>query len=210
MVGEHGGTKEPVKRRFEGAIAGVGSESGVRVVVGHWWRTPMGAFSDVMVQTPSGHRVLLAPDDEVAAFIASTYTFDEVRIEPVEVVVEGHRWVVTAQSLSLRLLTAGPTPIGRLLGLLPRALAASPAWCAVLDPVARVLLPGVRTRGTARAGRREYYGATGARSVVSSSGCFGGVDLGELRPVDPPCTFGFSSTPRRPTVTEVVTTVVEA
>ena len=30
---------------------------------------------------------------------------------------------------------------------------------------------------------------------------------GALAPVDPPCRFGFSSTPRRPGVTSVVTTV---
>ena len=31
-----------------------------------------------------------------------------------------------------------------------------------------------------------------------------------LTPVDPPCRFGFSSTPRRPSVTQVVTTVEAA
>jgi hypothetical protein len=38
-------------------------------------------------------------------------------------------------------------------------------------------------------------------------GSFDSVALGELRPVEPPCRFGFSSTPRRPSVTSVVTTV---
>jgi hypothetical protein len=33
---------------------------------------------------------------------------------------------------------------------------------------------------------------------------------GRLAPVDPPCRFGFSSTPRRPSVTSVVTTVERA
>ena len=47
--------------RFAGRIAGVGSTSGVRVVVGHWHSSPLGAFADVMVETASGHRVLLAP-----------------------------------------------------------------------------------------------------------------------------------------------------
>lgn len=36
----------------------------------------------------------------------------------------------------------------------------------------------------------------------------GGEDLGALRPVSPDPRFGFSSTPRRPTCTQVVTTVV--
>ncbi len=92
---------------------------------------------------------------------------------------------------------------------MPHRVATSPAWCTLTDPVARVLLRGVRTRGTAREGRREYYGATGARTVRSSSGSFDGAGLGALRPVDPPCRFGYSSTPRRPGVTTLVTTVTD-
>jgi hypothetical protein len=69
------------------------------------------------------------------------------------------------------------------------------------------VLRGVRTRGVARAGRREWYGATDVHAVVGLDGRFDGDELGGLRPVDPPCRFGFSSTPRRPAVTDVVTTV---
>ena len=196
-------------RRFEGMIAGIGSESGTRVVVGHWPTSPMGSFSDVMVETASGHRVLLAPSEEVAAFVAGTYVFDEVRVEPVRVVVDGPRWSVTSPSLALRLTTGRSTAIGSLLRLVPPPLATSPAWCTLTDPVARVALRGVRTRGTAREGRREYYGATGTREVLSAAGTFDGAALGALRPVDPPCRFGFSSTPRRPSVTSVVTTVLD-
>jgi hypothetical protein len=42
---------------------------------------------------------------------------------------------------------------------------------------------------------------------VSVTGSFDGQDLGRLAPVDPAPAFGFSSTPRRPSVTTVVTTV---
>ena len=69
------------------------------------------------------------------------------------------------------------------------------------------LLRGVRTRGAALAGRREWYGATDVHAVTSLAGTYDGGDLGTLAPVDPPCRFGFSSTPRRPSVTTVVTTV---
>ncbi|HSO64159.1 MAG TPA: hypothetical protein VLQ78_03575, partial [Ornithinibacter sp.] len=64
-------------------------------------------------------------------------------------------------------------------------------------------------RGAARAGRREFYGATDLHTVTSITGSFDGIALGDLRPVDPPCRFGFSSTPRRPSVTDVVTTIVD-
>jgi hypothetical protein len=195
------------RQRFEGEIAGVGSRSGTRVVVGHWHRTPMGAFSDVMVETTAGHRVLLAPRADVAAFIEATYVFDEVRIEPVRVTEHGSEWQVSTPSLDLCLRTGRSTILGHLLRRLPRRLLTSPAWCLLADPMARVLLRGVRTRGTARAGRREYYGATDLRAVSALTGTFDGDDLGPLRPVDPPCRFGFSSTPRRPSVTTVVTTV---
>ena len=90
---------------------------------------------------------------------------------------------------------------------MPRRLATSPAWCALTDPVARVVLRGVRTRGSAGNGRREWYGATDTRAVTAVAGAFDGVRPRHRRPVDPPCRFGFSSTPRRPSVTAVVTTV---
>ena len=89
----------------------------------------------------------------------------------------------------------------------PDRVATAPAWCAITDPVARVALRGVRTRGTAGGQRREWYGATDVHEIVALSGSFSGSDLGKLAPVDPPCRFGFSSTPRRPSVTSVVTTV---
>lgn len=192
------------RSKFYGRIAGVGSESGVRVVVGRWHRTPMGPFADAMVETASGHRVLLAPDQAVADFISATYTFDEIRIEPVTV---DDPWRLRSPSLELDLVPGARTSLGRALRLVPRRLAESPAWCSVTDPIARLVLGGVRTRGTAGEGRREWYGATDAHRIEAISGSFDGRDLGELRDVDPPCRFGFTSTPRQPTITSVVTTV---
>ncbi|MQW76994.1 hypothetical protein GHK92_14020 [Nocardioides sp. dk4132] len=202
------------RQRFVGRIAGVGTTSGTRIVVGHWHDTPLGAFSDAMVETADGHRVLLAPRPQVAEFIAATYSFDEVRVEAFTVGVvgagsgSGARWQVRSPSLALDLAVGGPTLLGRLLAVVPRRLATAPAWCALTDPVARVVLRGVRTRGSAGGGRREYYGATGVRRILSASGTWESADLGALAPVDPPPRFGFSSTPRRASVTDVVTTVL--
>ena len=197
----------PDRLRFRGQIAGAGSTSGVRLVVGRWPSSPYGDVADVMVETAAGHRVLLAPSQELADFVAATYVFDEVRVEPVSAVASASSWEVSSPSLSLSLGLGSPTALGRLLSVVPSSLAESPAWCAVTDPVARVALRGVRTRGTAVEGRREWYGATSVRSVASLSGAFDGRDLGALAPVDPPCRFGFSSTPKRPSVTTLVTTV---
>ena len=197
------------RRRFRGRIAGVGSSSGVRVVVGWWHESPFGAFGDAMVERAEGHRVLLAPSEEVAALVSTTYVFDEVRVEPFTVDAGAQAWAVASPSLELRLTIGGRMPLGRLLGMVPRALAESPTWATLVDPVARAAMHGVRTRGAAREGRREFYGATDVREVTSLEGRLDGIRLGDLRTVDPPCRFGFSSTPRHPSVTDVVTTIVD-
>jgi hypothetical protein len=197
----------PTRSRFRGHIAGLGSTSGTRVVVGHWPDTPLGPFSDAMVETGSGHRVLLAPRPEVRDFIAATYSFDEIRLEPVEVTVAGPAWSFRSASLTLDFAQGRRTPLGGALRCVPGRVAASPAWCTVTDPVARLVMDGVRTRGTAGNGRREWYGATDAHAVTGLAGAFDGTDLGTLADVDPACRFGFSSTPRKPTLTTVVTTV---
>src|SRR5690349_11968898 len=117
--------------RFHGRIAGVGSTSGVRVVVGSWDRTPLGSFGDAMVERPDGHRLLLAPSAEVAGFIESTYAFDEVRLESFSVTRTPGAWQVRSPSLTLDLTVGGRMPLGRLLRVVPGRVAASPAWATV-------------------------------------------------------------------------------
>lgn len=194
--------------RFTGAIAGVGSTSGVRFVVGRWVESPLGSFADVMVEDASGHRTLLAPSAETAGFVQQTYEFDEVCTTPVSVGVTHDGWDVHVEGHLAAYLRLGPRmPLGWVLRAVPGRLAAAPAWAAVIDPVARVVMRGVRTRGTALEGRREWYGATDLHALTSLAGAWRGVPLGQLADVDPPCRFGFSSTPTRPAVTSVVTTV---
>jgi hypothetical protein len=199
------------RHRFEGAIAGVGSSSGVRVVVGSWKRSPLGAFADVMLAEPDGTRVLLAPDDTIGEFVSTTYHFDRVEIGPVVVETEQvsgvTSWRVVAPGLEIAVRVGHRPLLGRLLRLVPRRLAVAPLWAWLTDPVARLVLRGVRTRGTAGNGRREFYGATDLRRVTALSGTWQGNPLGTLAPVSPEPGFGFGSTPRRPSVTSIVTTV---
>lgn len=196
---------------FRGAIAGVGTVSGVRLVVGRWQHSPYGAFSDVMLAEPDGTRWLLAPGPRVAEYVASTYHFDRVEVGPVNATVAGAgapwTWRVDAPGLDLVLEVGPRAALGRLLQLVPEALASAPAFTLVTDPVARLALRGVRTRGTAGGGRREHYGATDLHPVVRVDGSWGGRALGPLRPVTPEPGFGFGSTPERPSVTSVVTTI---
>ncbi len=198
-----------MRLRFEGEIAGIGTGSGVRVVLGMWRRTPLGPFADVMLQEPGGRRLLLAPSAAVAEFIESTYTFDEVLVGEVVLRTDGRRRHVTAPGLEVTLEVGGRTQLGRLLRLVPPRVATAPAWLVAVDPLARLLLRGVRTRGSAKDGRREFYGALDVHRVLAASGHWRGEPLGPLRRVEPPVTFGFGSTPAAPSVTTLVTTVEE-
>jgi hypothetical protein len=193
--------------RFDGWILGVGTASGTRVVVGHWPRSPLGPVSDVMVQRPDGHRVLLAPTTEVAEFVGATYTFDQVRLVPVAVGrPDGATWTVDAGPLQLRLTTGVRPPLGRLLHAVPTRLARTPAWVGLLDLPAR-LSTGLRTTGSAGNGRTEWYGVQDLHRVVQVDARWDGEPLGPLAPVRPPVTFGFGSVPPDPGVVRVTTTV---
>lgn len=193
--------------RFVGQIAGLGFTSGVRVVVGMWHDSPLGLFGDVMVQQPDGPRVLLAPTEAVADFVEATYSFDEVVIGPVAVHGSSTRRSVTAPGLDLELDLGRRSAVGLLLAVLPRRLSTSPGWLQAINPAAGLLMQGVRTAGSAKAGRREYYGAYDVHVITAASGHWRGAPLGSLAPVDPPVTFGFGSTPRAPAVTSLVTTI---
>ncbi len=193
--------------RFEGTITGVGTASGLRAVIGWWDVSPWGPFADVMVELADGHRLLLAPDQTVAAFVTATYTFDEVVQTPVTVLDTDAGWRVEAGPLRLDLTIGARTLLGRLLGLMPEPVATAPWFASLVDPVARVLLRGVRTKGSGGAGRQEWYAATDVHRVDAVTGTWRGEPVGALRAVEPAVRFGFSSTPRSPAMTSVVTTV---
>ena len=196
-----------MRQRFVGEITGFGTTSGRRVVIGNWASSPFGAFADVMTESPDGVRTLLAPSDRVAEFVSTTYEFDRVEIVAVRVRRSEGVLECTAGPLSVEVDIGGRTPLGAALRLVPRRVATSPRWCSLVDPVAAVLMRGVRTRGSAGNGRREWYGATDQRRVDAVRASWSGDDLGSLDDVWPPVGFGFSSVPRRPSTVEVVTTI---
>ncbi|MFK0170550.1 hypothetical protein ACIQU5_17230 [Streptomyces sp. NPDC090306] len=192
--------------RFEGCIAGIGTSSGARIVLGHWLRSPLGTFSDVMLEQADGQRVLLAPTLAAAEFVAGTYVFDEILVVPVEVSVTDAVWTVDAGPLHLRFTTGRRGALGLLLRAVPRPVAAHPLWATAIGPPAR-LLRGVRTHGSARPGRHEWYGAHDLRPITTATATLDGEHLGGLAAVEPPVRFGFGSTPRRPSLVQVTTTV---
>lgn len=192
---------------FVGHILGVGTSTGVRIVVGIWAQSPLGSFADCMVARADGHRVLLAPTWEVASYVSATYSFDETLVVPVEATIGADDVRVHAGELSLLARLGRRTAVGALLRLVPERLSTAPVFTRLTDPVARVVMPGVRTIGSAGQGRREFYGATDVRSIRSITASWDGRDLGALAPVAPSPDFGFSSTPRTPALTTITTTV---
>ncbi|MBP3041971.1 hypothetical protein KKR91_00835 [Arthrobacter jiangjiafuii] len=194
--------------RFRGYIAGIGTASGTRLVVGHWLESPFGAFTDVMAENKAGSRLLLAPNPAVAEYIGGTYSFDAVDVVDVRARLTAVNLLVSAGPLRLNLSLGARTLLGRLLEQVPPALAVHPRWLAAINPVAGLLVPGVRTAGSAGGERREYYGVRSIRSIERADATWEGREMGALGPIDPPVHFGFSSTPSAPQIVAVTTSIV--
>ncbi len=196
-----------VRERFEGEIFGTGSTSGVRVVIGRWSRSRFGTFADAMVETADGHRTLIAPSQQVADYVSATYNFDSIVITPVIVERSATSMTFSSEPLHIEAVIGGRTGLGRLLRVVPKRIATATWWATAIDPVARVVVRGVRTRGAAGNNRREWYGASDMHALTSVSGSFDGSPLGKLAAIDPPVRFGFASTPPRPSVVSVTSTI---
>ena len=80
-------------------------------------------------------------------------------------------------------------------------------FAAGINPVARRVMPGVRTYGEGSEGLRKWYSALDEHRVTALAGRFDGVDLGELAPVLPPVRFGFGSVPTQPSLVRLLSTV---
>lgn len=199
-------TRSAVRQRFVGEICGFGTTSGRRVVIGRWPMSPFGSFADAMVEDACGQRTLIAPTEELAAYVGGVYEFDDVVVAPVVSTREPGSLRFEGGPLIARVEVGARGALGWLLRVVPRAVATSPRWASMVDPLARRAVRGVRTRGTS-VGGDEFYGATDCHRVVGVEATWAGTDLGALADVDPPVRFGFSSTPRRPSIVAVTTTV---
>lgn len=180
-------------------------------MLGCWSHSPRGPFADVMVQDPSGVRTLLAPDTWVAEFVSATYTFDQVLEVPLNLertgTARGSQWSLTAGPLSWEFTVGARHRFGHVLRALPKPLGRTRTFAQISDTVARRAMPGVRTLGSAGNNRREWYAARDLHHLSGSCAWWDGADLGDLRDVDPPASFGFGSTPRQPCLTALTTTV---
>lgn len=192
--------------RFRGYIAGLGTASGTRLVVGHWPDSPFGPFTDVMVENRFGSRLLLAPSEAVARYVSSTYTFDAIDVVPVSAFLAEDRLKVDGGPLQLSAQLGRVTLLGRVLEAVPAPLAVHPLWLQAINPLASLIVRGVRTAGTT-GDRLEFYGVRSIRRLASAQCSWNGEDLGSLTPVSPPVRFGFSSVPAKPQILAVTTTI---
>lgn len=179
------------------------------MVVGRWLASPLGGFVDVMVERADGTRLLLAPRADVAELVGETYSFDSVHVVPVNVGADRATrcWSLTAGPLAADISIGPRTHLGHLLRLLPTAPSMTTVLADLADPIARNLLEGVRTRGTAGGDRREWYAASDQHAIDAVRATWGERSLGTVARIDPPVRFGFSSVPPAPAVTRVRTTI---
>ena len=193
-------------QRFDGEICGFGTAAGVRVVIGRWTSSPLGAFVDAMVEQADGRRCLIAPTAVVADLVGGVYDFDEIRISEVVTSRTAGRLLFEGAPLHADVMIGARDALGWALRCVPRRLATSVTWARMLDPVVRRTMRGVRTSGRT-VGASETYGATDRRRVLAVEANWEGNDLGAMADVDPAVRFGFGSTPMRPSLVAVSTTI---
>jgi hypothetical protein len=174
--------------RIRGTISSAGFPSGHRFVVGHWEKTPIGSFGDVMWGTPEGKRILLVGSQKAADFITAIYEFDEVRIG--ELRTESDRRNTMVQGLGLQLQFTGG--FGRAIPF-PRPLFVTKF---VERPIAKLLM-GVETFGTSSREVSEWYQAKKWRWIKSGKVTLNGIDLGTPGAFSEPIRVGFSEPPTR-------------
>ena len=95
---------------FTGHIAGAGTGSGLRIVVGAWGDSPFGAFTDVMLQTADDERVLLAPDAAIAEFVSTTYHFDRVELGELSADLAADSLTVAGENFDATIGIGGSAP----------------------------------------------------------------------------------------------------
>lgn len=199
---------------FEGAITAAGFASGESVVVGSWARSPLGMFIDVMWRRPSGERVLLAPNHDVAAYVSGLYSFDTVTIVGVSGCLQDGWLTVSAGELSM---TAEARPRdwrSWLFALRPRRLRRSSSWITLEDRLARPFVgriigggESVRAAGLAPGGQQEFYGVDDWRALADASATVAGRDAGPMVDLPPDLGVGLSAFPTQPAMVHVGTLI---
>ena len=177
--------------RIRGSISSAGFADGNRFVVGHWERSPIGPFGDVMWGTPDGQRVLLAGSQEIADFVTSIYNFDDIRVGNLQTESDGRETTVEGLGLDLYLSggMARVIPFSRPLSFTKF----------IERPLAKTLM-GVETFGTSSRGVSEWYQARQWRWVKDGHANVDGISFGSPQRFSQPINVGFSEPPEKPAI----------
>lgn len=175
---------------FHGRITSSGFESGDSLVIGDWFESPLGAFTNIMWSKPDGRRVLLSPSPKHADFVSSLYEFDEVLVT--DIIVKRKRKIVSIVTDQLHVSMSW----GASLSLpIPR-----PLWfISTIENFFGKTIFGSSTYGIARDGSREWYSIRGISRVVHAEARTPDSDFGKIGKTSFPEPFGFSSPPSIPT-----------
>ena len=186
---DEGGEKEMVREVFRGRIFSSSFERGDRVVIGAWDDSPLGGFTNIMWADPNGNRTLLSPSEIHAEYVSSLYSFEEIRIVPVDVKIDGKSISVKADDFSVYMSWGFRFPLP-----FPR-----PLWfiSSVENFFAKTLF-GTRTHGIANNGSEEWYSIRSISWLKGASAIVSGDNLGAMSSRTESSCFGFSEPPIRP------------
>ena len=174
---------------FEGRISSTGFSSGDRVVVGDWYDSPLGAFTNVMWAKPDGTRVLLAPSEAHADYVSKLYNFEQIHVVQVDVKRQKRGLEITAPPLKVSL------EWGWGFGLPFRR----PRWfIATIEQWVASAIFGTKTHGLTCNGLREWYCVYSLSRIKRAKASCEGKDLGSVSKFEIDACFGFSEPPKQP------------
>jgi hypothetical protein len=138
---------------------------------------------------PNGNRTLLSPSEKHAEYVSSLYSFEEIRIVPVDVKIDGKSISVKADDFSVSMSWGFRFPLP-----FPR-----PLWfiSSVENFFAKTLF-GTRTHGIANNGSEEWYSIRSISWLKGASAIVSGDNLGAMSSRTESSCFGFSEPPIRP------------
>ncbi|MBM47436.1 MAG: hypothetical protein QGF28_03340 [Candidatus Thalassarchaeaceae archaeon] len=189
------------KEVFEGRVISSGFSTGDMMVIGDWDKSPFGPFTDLMWAKPDGTKVLIAPAQEIADYVSSMYSFEEVVVAPLEI-SRGKRSIEVNCNLGRTAMSWGwslPLPFRR------------PLWfiANIEAPFARILF-GTKTHGATRNGRKEWYHVRGLSRLISAEIEIEGRASDQMTGSTPGACFGFSNPPRMPLSVRVDSHIAKA
>ena len=67
---------------------------------------------------------------------------------------------------------------------------------------------GTRTHGVTKNGRKEWYAIDRVSNIINAKAIIEGQDVGAKKPMNKPCNFGFSESPKKPSSCELRTHIL--